>query len=153
MKAAPTNTTPATRHKARHFAMQGIYQWQLGRAEPDDIIREFHDDNDMRHVDVDYFSELLRSVIAQSKELDQSYAEFLQDRTLAELDPITLALLRIASFELQHRIDIPFKVVISEAVGLARKFGAADSHKFINGVLDKMAVKYRQLEMNASLSG
>ena len=146
---AATNVTPAARHKARHFAMQGVYQWQMSGALPDDIFREFCDDNDMRHVDVDYFQELLHKVIFQADELDQSFVNYLQDRSLAELDPITLAVLRLASFELQQRIDIPFQVVISEAVSLAKKFGAADSHKFINAVLDKLANQYRQLEINA----
>ncbi len=144
-----TNATPAARHKARHYAMQGVYQWQMSKADAEEILREFGEDNDMRHVDVEYFNELLHQVIRQATELDQSYSEFLQGRVLEELDPITLALLRIASFEMQHRIDIPFKVVISEAVGLAKKFGAADSHKFINAVLDKLALKYRQLETQA----
>lgn len=146
----PTSvTTPAARHKARHFAMQGVYQWQMSGASPKDIAREFSDDNDMRHVDTDYFKELLDKVIAQANDLDESFAGFLQDRTLSELDPITLSLLRIASFEMQNRIDIPFKVVISEAVGLAKKFGASDSHKFINAVLDKLAQQYRALEVGS----
>jgi N utilization substance protein B len=143
----PMNATPAARHKARHYAMQGVYQWQMSRAEPDEIFREFCDDNDMRHVDVDYFDELLRKVILQAESLDQSYTEFLQGHSLEELDPITLSLLRIASFELQHRIDIPFKVVISEAVGLAKKFGAAESHKFVNAVLDRAAAAWRVHEV------
>ena len=146
-----TNITPAARHKARHYAMQGGYQWQMSKADPEEIYREFCDDNNMRHVDVEYFNELLNKVIQQRDELDQSYVEFLQGRELNELDPITLAVLRIASFELQYRIDIPFKVAISEAVSLAKKFGAADSHKFINAVLDKMAAKFRQLEVSAQV--
>lgn len=145
---APTtaNTSPAARHKARHFAMQGVYQWQMTGAGSDEIAREFCDDNNMQHVDVDYFKELLAKVIHQATELDAVFVQYLQDRELQELDPITLALLRVASFEMQQRIDIPFKVVISEAVGLAKKFGAADSHKYVNAVLDKVARQYRALE-------
>ena len=138
--------TPAARHKARHFAMQGVYQWQMTDAQPDEIYQEFCDDNEMRHVDLAYFKELLQKVAKQAEDLDAAFVDFLQDRELNELDPITLALLRIATFELQERIDIPFQVVISEAVSLAKKFGASDSYKFVNGVLDKMALKYRVVE-------
>ncbi len=139
--------SPAARHKARHFAMQGVYQWQMTQVKSEEIYQEFCDDNDMRHVDLVYFKELLQKVVEQRDELDESFVEYLQGRNLQELDPITLALLRVATYELQGRIDIPFQVVISEAVGLAKKFGAADSHKFVNAVLDKMALKYRAVEM------
>lgn len=145
-KATQRDPTPARRHKARHFAMQGVYQWQMTDAKAEEIYQEFCDDNDMQHVDLVYFKELLKNVVDQVEELDEAFNEYLQGKSLIELDPITLALLRIATFEMQKRIDIPFKVVISEAVGLAKKFGAADSHKFVNGVLDKMALKYRALE-------
>jgi len=146
--SASSNITPAARHKARHFAMQGVYQWQMSKAEPAEIFREFCDDNDMSHVDVDYFDALLQNTIRQAENLDQEYREYLQERELNELDPITVAVLRIGSYELQQRIDIPFKVVISEAVGLAKKFGAADSYQFVNAVLDKLAMKHRALEIN-----
>ncbi len=139
--------SPAARHKARHFAMQGVYQWQMTQVKSEEIYQEFCDDNDMRHVDLVYFKELLQKVVEQRDELDESFVEYLQGRNLQELDPITLALLRVATYELQGRIDIPFQVVISEAVGLAKKFGAADSHKFVNAVFDKMALKYRAVEM------
>ena len=143
------NNTPAARHKARHFAVQGVYQWQLNQTEPDEIYREFCDDNDMRYVDLEYFQLLLQRVTAEAPQLDANFSDHLQGHGLDELDPVTLAVLRIANFELQHRIDIPFKVVISEAVGLAKKFGAADSHKFINAVLDKVAVNCRKVEVDA----
>lgn len=143
-------TTPAARHKARHYAMQALYQWQLSDMAPHTIAQEFREDNDMTHVDVEYFEELLNSVVKQHEELDASYSDYLQDRSLTELDPITLALLRIGSYELKHRIDVPFKVVISEAVGLAKKFGAAESHKFVNGVLDRSAETLRAVEVTST---
>ncbi len=140
-------TTPAARRKARHYAMQALYQWQLTQQEPKDIVKQFKSEYDMSNVDVSYFEELAKSIPKQIEALDQQFINQLLDRELNEIDPITLALLRIACFELVNRIDIPYKVVISEAVSLAKKFGAADSHKFINGVLDKTAVLIRTAEI------
>ncbi|GAB1264096.1 transcription antitermination factor NusB [Aurantivibrio infirmus] len=140
-------TTPAARRKARHYAMQALYQWQLTQQEPKDIVKQFKSEYDMSNVDVSYFEELAKSIPKQIEALDQQFINQLLDRELNEIDPITLALLRIACFELVNRIDVPYKVVISEAVSLAKKFGAADSHKFINGVLDKTAVLIRTAEI------
>lgn len=140
----------ATRSRARHFAMQAIYQWQM-TANPLNVIEaEFHSDNDMSKVDVDYFHELLHGVATQMTELDEIFTPYLKGMTLEQLDPITLALLRMACYEFKARIDVPYKVVINEAVNLAKKFGAADSHKFINGVLDKVAVQLRAVEVKAA---
>ena len=141
--------SPATRRKARHYGMQAIYQWQMTQAAPHIIEAEFRTDNDMTHVDTDYFHELVQKVPEMSEELDQHYQPFLQDRSLEELDPITKALLRMATYEFAHRIDVPYKVVINEAVSLGKKFGATDSFKFINGVLDQLAVTLRAIEVNA----
>ncbi|MCV6623019.1 MAG: transcription antitermination factor NusB [Cellvibrionaceae bacterium] len=144
------SVTPATRRKARHYAMQALYQWQMAGASLNVIEAEFHADNDMTHVDVEYFREILHSVPQQYSGLRESFEPHLQDRSLEELDPITNALLLMACFELKHRIDVPYKVVINEAVSLAKKFGATDSHKFINAVLDKMAEQDRAIEVKAS---
>ena len=145
-----TTVSPAARRKARHFAMQAIYQWQLSQAALNVIEAEFHTDNDMNKVDTDYFRELLHGVPAHLSEIESTFAPFLQQRDLEELDPITRALLRLATYELQRRLDVPYKVVINEAVALAKKFGATDSHKFINGVLDKTAAIARQAEVQAN---
>ncbi|MFT5116568.1 MAG: N utilization substance protein B [Kiritimatiellia bacterium] len=142
--------SPATRRKARHFGMQALYQWNMTGASLNAIEAEFQVDNDMTHTDTDYFHELVHQVPAKKTELDECYAPYLQDRSVEELDPITLALLRLATYEFLYRIDVPYKVVINEAVSLAKKFGATDSYKFINGVLDKLAVKARALEMGAA---
>lgn len=141
-----TTPAPAARRKARHYAMQGLYQWQLSKLEPREIARQFRDEYDMTHVDLAYFEELLNAVPTQRDELDKAFESFLLERSLAELDPITLSLLRMATYELLHRIDVPYRVVINEAVSLARKFGPTDSHKFINGVLDRAAGQYRTAE-------
>ncbi len=142
--------SPATRRKARHYAMQALYQWHMTGAAINAIEAEFHTDNDMTHVDTAYFHEILHSVPSAVAAIDETYAPFLQERSVSELDPITQALLRMASYELQSRIDVPYKVVINEAVALAKKFGATDSYKFINGVLDQLAGQLRELEVKAN---
>lgn len=148
--ATPRNPTAATRRMARHYAMQALYQWQMAGSSLNAIEAEFRTDNDMKNVDVDYFHALLHGVPEHLDAVESLYQPYLVERSLEELDPITEALLRMASFELQHRIDVPYKVVINEAVSLAKKFGAEDSHKFINGVLDKAAAKSRALEVSAN---
>lgn len=136
----------ATRSRARHMAMQAIYQWQMTSKSPGLIEAEFHTDNDMSKVDVEYFNELFQGATKETEMLDEKFIPYLKDMQLGELDPVTLALLRMASFEFLKRIDVPYKVVINEAVNLAKKFGAEDSHKFINGVLDKVAREVRAVE-------
>ena len=141
--------TAATRRMARHYAMQALYQWQMAGSSINAIEAEFRTDNDMSKVDVEYFHEILHSVPEYLSELEALFTPFLVDRSLDELDAITRALLRMATYEFKFRIDVPYKVVINEAVALAKKFGAEDSHKFINGVLDKTAAVVRSLEVNA----
>lgn len=143
---------PAARRKARHYAMQALYQWQMSKLDPWEITGQFREEYDMTHVDVEYFEELVQSIPRQLDAIDAGFEPFLQGRSLNELDPITLALLRIATYELIRRIDVPYKVSINEAVALARKFGATDAHKFINGVLDKAAATHRVLETKGKQS-
>ncbi len=139
----------ATRSRARHFSMQAIYQWQMTGNPINVIEAEFHADNDMSKVDTDYFHELFHGVAATKGELDESFQPHLKAMTVEQLDPITLALLRQASYEFKKRLDVPYRVVINEAVNLAKKFGAEDSHKFVNGVLDKVATDLRAAEVKA----
>ena len=137
------------RRKARHYAMQALYQWQMAGANLSDIEAEFLADYDMTVVDTEYFHEQLHEVPKQASDLDGEYESSLTDRSVVDLDPISLALLRLANYELKHRLDVPYKVVINEAVSLAKKFGPVDSYKFINGVLDKMVLNLRELEVKA----
>jgi len=143
---AEHNALAAQRRKARHFGLQALYQWTLSGASVTDIEAEFRVDNDFRHTDGEYFSALLRGVTADVESLEMLFAPAL-DRALDELDPIERNLLRLGTFELRDRIDVPYKVVISEAVALAKKFGATDSHKYVNGVLDKIARDLRTAEL------
>ncbi len=151
-KASPSvqkGHTAATRRMARHYAMQALYQWHMTGNSLNSIEAEFRTDNDMSKVDVEYFHDILHGVPEHLSDIDAVYEPFLVERSLEELDAITRALLRLANYEFKFRIDVPYKVVINEAVSLAKKFGAEDSHKFINGVLDKSAVVLRAPEVNA----
>lgn len=145
--------SPSARRKARHYAMQGLYQWKMAGSGLNAIEAEFRADNDMNQVDVGYFHELLHEVPRRLDEVQAVFEPHLTDRSGDELDPVTEALLRLASYELKFRIDVPYKVVINEAVALAKKFGATDSHKFVNGVLDRAAAQVRALEVNAERGG
>lgn len=127
---------PAARRKARRLAIQAVYSWQLSGNSVSDIEAEFLTENDVSKVDVDYFLDLLRGVASQQASLDQALSPF-TDRPFVDLDQIERAILRVAAFELKARLDVPYKVVMNEAIELAKAFGADDSHRFVNGVLDK----------------
>ncbi len=148
--SGPKGLTAATRRMARHYAMQALYQWKMAGASLNAIEAEFRVDNDMTNVDLEYFQDILHGVPQHLSDLEESFEPFLVERALHELDPITQALLRMSAYELKFRIDVPYKVVINESVALAKKFGAEDSHKFINGVLDKTAAVVRAAEVNAN---
>ena len=139
------NTLAAQRRKARHFGLQALYQWTLSDASLVDIDAEFRVDNDFRHTDGEYFQALLRGVMEDVESLEALFSPLL-DRALDDLDPIERNLLRMGTFELKERIDVPYKVVINEAVSLAKKFGATESHRYINGILDKVAAELRTVE-------
>ena len=143
------NTLAAERRKARHYGMQALYQWYMAGASLNDIEAEFRGDYDFSHVDLEYFQALLHGVPARVDEFE-AILEPLLDRKLDDLDPIERTLLRMGTFELAERPDVPYKVVINEAVALAKKFGATDGHKYINGVLDKVARELRKVEINAA---
>jgi N utilization substance protein B len=139
---------PSARRRARHYGMQALYQWQMTQHALTEIEVQFLTDYDFTKADIDYFHDIIHHVPANLDELEKAFVGYL-DRDIGELDPIELALLRLGSYELVKRIDIPYKVVINEAVSLAKKFGATDSHKYINGVLDKLAQQTRAVEINA----
>jgi len=130
--------------------MQALYQWYMAGAALNVIEAEFRSDYDFDKVDGDYFQALLHGVAADADGLDAAFAPLL-DRALDDLDPIEHTLLRMGTWELRERIDVPYKVVINEAVALARKFGATDGHKYINGVLDKLARELRKVEIGAGV--
>ncbi|MFT6052313.1 MAG: N utilization substance protein B [Halioglobus sp.] len=129
--------------------MQALYQWQMAGASPGVIEAEFREEYDFSHVDLEYFQALLHGVPSCVDELEDTLRPLL-DRDLDDLDPIEHTLLRMGVYELSHRIDVPYKVVINEAVALTKKFGATDGHKYINGVLDKVARQLRKVEIDAA---
>jgi N utilization substance protein B len=145
-------TKPSNRKKARTLLVQALYQWQLSGTDIAVIEAEFFTDNRMDKVDTGFFRELLHGIPHKLGELDQRFAPFL-DRALSDLDPVSLAVLRIGTYELLFRIDVPYKVAINEAVNLAKSFGPTEAHKYINGVLDKVAAGSRQPEIRAARSG
>ncbi|WP_246480433.1 transcription antitermination factor NusB [Motiliproteus sediminis] len=136
------------RREARQFALQALYQWQMAGAALNEIEAQFRVEQDMGRTDMALFSELLHQVPAKVTELDEHLTPLL-DRQLDDLDPIELSVLRLGAYEMADRISVPYKVVINEAVNLAKTFGATDSHKYVNGVLDKLARKLRAVEVNA----
>lgn len=140
---------PHARRKARRLALQALYQWQVSNHLPADIMAQFLQDQDVAKADLQYFEEVLQSVVAQQRQLDEALQPFLA-RPLSELDPVELSLLRIALYELINRLDIPYRVIINEAVELAKTFGATEGHKFVNGVLDKAAQSIRHVEINSA---
>jgi len=139
------NPQHAARALARRLAVQALYRWQLNAAPWQDLVSEFAGDADMPRADRAYFSALVQRAVEEHAALDAALAPFLS-RSAARLDPIEHAVLLIASVELQHQPQLPFRVVIDEAVGLARRYGATDGHKFVNGVLDRAARAWRPQE-------
>ena len=126
-----------------------FYDPKLKEANLGEIETQFRVDNDMCKTDVDYFHELLHEIPKCLNQLDDTYRGLL-DREIKDLDRVELAILRIGTYELSKRIDVPFKVAINEGIELAKYFGATESHKYVNGVLDKVAQRLRVAEMKAN---
>lgn len=140
------NRTP--RHRAREFALQGLYQWLLNNEPASTVITNIRSAHGFEKADGDYFRELLHGAIAQSVELRELIAPT-ADRPVAELSPIEHAVLLLGAWELKNKIEIPYRVVINEAVELTKSFGGIDGHKYVNGVLDRLAGKLRPDEAAA----
>ncbi len=136
------------RSQARHYAVQAIYQWQMTGQDIRDIRSQFLTENDPARFEGDYFDKLLSGVPAHLTELDAELTPCL-DRPIESVDPVERAILRLGAFELLHRLDVPYRVVINEAVELAKVFGAEQGHRYVNGVLDKLAKKVRGAERRA----
>ncbi len=136
---------PSPRRKARELAVQAVYSWQISQNSASEIETNFLIDNKNRRFDTPYFQQLLNGVIQQVTLLDGVISPHV-DRPLEDIDHVEKAILRVAVFELTECNDIPFRVVINEAIELAKFFAADDSHKFINGVLDKVLPTCRPQE-------
>lgn len=126
------------RSVARKLAMQALYRLQLNETPWQDLLLEFGTEEDMARADREYFEDIVRAIAESRAEIDGRLAEWV-DRPPVELDPVEHAVLLIGAYELGHRPDVPWRVVVNEAVNLTRKFGATDAHKFVNAVLDRAA--------------
>ncbi len=135
-----------SRSKARQAAVQAIYQWQLTQQAPGDIESHFINDHELSGVDLEYFHHLVREVPLRLHELDDHLTPYL-DREINEIDPVERAILRIGAYEFEFHPEVPYKVVLNEAVELAKTFGAEHGHRFVNAVLDKVAAKLRATEI------
>ncbi|MAL99497.1 transcription antitermination factor NusB [Hydrocarboniclastica marina] len=143
----PAAPKPGERRRARVLALQALYQRELSRSSVTDIEAEFIVDNDMSKVDSLYFRDLLRGVDRHQQALDRNFEPFL-DRPLVEVDPIERCILRLSTYELAHRIDVPYRVVINESIELAKRFGGTEGHKYVNSVVDKLARRLRSAEVS-----
>ncbi|MGV3740853.1 MAG: transcription antitermination factor NusB [Burkholderiaceae bacterium] len=140
------NRTP--RHRAREFALQGLYQWLLNSEDAGVIDAHVRQAHGFEKADAAHFDVLLHGAIKQADELRAELAPLI-DRPMDQLSPIEHAALLIGAFELKNHLEIPYKVVINEAVELTKSFGGIDGHKYVNGVLDKLAASMRSVETKA----
>jgi N utilization substance protein B len=143
------STSTSRRGLARRLTVQALYQWLVNETAPEALLRQFREqDEGLGRADPAYFAELLRGVVAASRLLEQDVAPLL-DRPLDQLDPVEHAVLLLGAYELRHRPEVPWKVVVNESVNLAKLFGAEDGYKFVNGVLDRLAHEVRAAEIAA----
>ncbi|MDK1023810.1 MAG: transcription antitermination factor NusB [Gammaproteobacteria bacterium] len=140
---------PAQRRKARRFVMQSLYQHKISGTSIAEIEQQFLQDHDMRKVDLDYFHDLLMGIADQQANIDAEIQTAI-DRDFSELDPVELSILQLGVYELIHRIDVPYRVVINEGVELAKIFGATDGYKYVNSILDILSRKHRSMEHGKS---
>ena len=139
---------PAARSRSRRRALQALYAWQLSDSPIERVLEQFQHEQDMEVADLEYFEALVRGVAANVVELDNALSKYV-DREIAQVDPIERAVLRIAAFELRLRPDVPYRVVINEAIETTKRFGAEQGHTYVNGVLDKAAADWRAAEFHA----
>jgi N utilization substance protein B len=139
---------PAARSRSRRRALQALYAWQMSDSPIERVLDQFRHEQDMEVADLEYFEALVRGVAEHCAELDAALSKFV-DREIAQVDPIERAVLRIAAFELRRRPDVPYRVVINEAIETTKRFGADQGHTYVNGVLDKAAAEWRATEFNA----
>jgi len=137
------------RSRSRSRALQAVYAMQLSGADVKNVIAQFAHEQAHEVADLEYFEDLVHGVDKHYRELDAALAPFL-DRGIEDVDPIERAMLRIAAYELQHRIDVPYRVIIDEAVKTVKRFGSEHGHTYVNGVLDHAAAEWRAVEAKAS---
>ena len=149
MKHRKDGIDPVARSRARRRALQAIYAWQVSGGTTQQIIGQFAHEQAHEVADLEYFEDLVRGVMTHVAELDGALAEFV-DREVEQVDQIERAALRIATYELRHRIDVPYRVVINEAIDSTKRFGSEHGHTYVNGVLDHAAAAWRAPEFGAA---
>ncbi len=127
--------------------MQALYQWQLNPGDPAQVEAQFLADEEVQGADLQFFQQLWRGVTSHADELDAAIRGKLSDRKWDEISEVERAILRLGAFELAHRLDVPYRVVINEALELTKRFGAEQGHRFVNGILDRLAHEWRAAEM------
>ena len=142
----PDGIDPVARSRSRRRALQAIYAWQINHADERGLIAQFAHEQAHEVADLEYFEDLVRGVLSHVDTLDSALAPHL-DRGIDEVDAIERAALRIAAYELSHRPDVPYRVVINEAIDSTKRFGSEHGHTYVNGVLDKAAVALRSVEV------
>ena len=147
-----SSTSSGARTRARELLLQALYQKQIAGHDRRELLSQFRDQVAHQRVDQAFFEELLNDICESQEALEQTI-DGLIDRPLEQLDPVELGILLIGVYELQSRIDIPYRVVINECVNLAKRFGAIDGHKYINACLDTAAQSLREVEVRAEGSG
>lgn len=145
MNNRPQGIDLAARSRARRRALQAIYAWQVGGATMAKVIDQFRHEQDMEVADLEYFEDLLNGVEKHVAELDEGLKPFV-DREVGQIDPIERAALRLGAYELKYRPDVPYRVILNEAVEITKRFGADHGHSYVNGVLDKLATHWRTAE-------
>lgn len=142
------NPAKSLRHRARELAMQGVYEWRLSGKSAKLIENVTREEKSLGRYDTEFFGQLLNGAIAEHEALSAQIAPHL-DRAVNELSPVEFSVLLLGAYELTHHPEVPYRVVINEAVELAKTFGGSDGHKFVNGVLDKLAAQVRATEIAA----
>jgi N utilization substance protein B len=142
----------STRRRSRELALQGLYQWQLTGKDAVMIATELAENGEFAKCDVPYFRTLLNGAIDHAGKLESEMAPLL-DRATKELSPIERGILLLGGYELMSEPEVPYRVVINEAVELAKSYGGTGGHKYVNGVLDKLAARYREIEVRAERGG
>ena len=140
------------RTNARKAAVQALYQWQMAGQDLSEIERQFLEEERLKDAHKSYFIELFYGVPKNLDTIDQALSEFV-DRPVDTIDPVERAILRIGVYELLHRLDMPYRVVLNEGINLAKYFGADGSHKYVNGILDKVAQQKRAVEIKSKAQG
>lgn len=140
---------PVARSRARRRALQAIYAWQVSGGTIQQVIAQFAHEQANEVADLEYFEDLVRGVLTHTAELDKALAEYV-DREVEQIDQIERAALRIATYELRHRTDVPYRVVINEAIDTTKRFGSEHGHTYVNGVLDHAAAAWRAPEFGVA---